>query len=75
MQAAAQVGGLADIGFGLGIVAAEEEDGRRGWGGGEGFRVAIGVELEALGSALGHSSWNATTDLHGEICSDTDLHL
>ena len=49
LQAAAQVGGLADVGLGLGIVAAEQEDGRGGRGGGEGFGVAIGDELEALG--------------------------
>ena len=49
LQAAAQVGGLADVGLGLGIVAAEKEDGRRGGNGGEDFRVAIGDELEALG--------------------------
>ena len=49
LQAAAQVGSLADIGLGLGIVAAKQKDGRRGRNGGECFRVAIGDELEALG--------------------------
>ena len=49
MQTAAQVGSLADVGFGLGIFSAEEEDGGGGWGEGEGFGVAGGVELETLG--------------------------
>ena len=49
MKATAQVGGLADVGLGLGIVSAQEEDGRGGWGGGEGFGVTGGIELEALG--------------------------
>ena len=49
MQTAAQVGGLADVGFGLGIFSAEEEDCGGGWGEGEGFGVAGGIELEALG--------------------------
>ena len=49
LQAAAQVGGLADVGLGLGIVAAQEEDGGRGWSGGENFRIAIGSEIQALG--------------------------
>jgi hypothetical protein len=49
MQTAAQVGGLAYIGLGLGIFSAEEEDGRGIWSKGEGLGVAGGVELEALG--------------------------
>ena len=49
LQAAAQVGGLADVGLGLGIVAAKEEDCRRGRSGGEDFRIAIGDEVQALG--------------------------
>jgi len=31
LQAAVQVGGLADVGRGLEIVAAKQEAGRRGW--------------------------------------------
>ena len=49
MQAAAQVGGFADVGLGLGIVAAQQEYGGRGGDGGEDFRIAIGSEFEALG--------------------------
>ncbi len=49
LQAAAQVGGLADVGLGLGIVAPQEEDCGRGRSGGENFRVAIGDEFQALG--------------------------
>jgi len=46
LQAATQVGGLADVGLGLGVVAAEEEYCRRGWGGREDLRIAIGGEFE-----------------------------
>src|ERR1700722_5502493 len=49
VQTAAQVGGLADIGLGLRIGAAEEENGRGRWSGGEGFGVAGWIKLEALG--------------------------
>ena len=49
LQAAAQVGGLADVGLGLRIGAAEEEDRGRSGDGGESFGVAVGDELEALG--------------------------
>jgi hypothetical protein len=49
MQAAAQVRGLADVGFGLGILSTEKEDGGGCGGVGEGFGVAGGHELEALG--------------------------
>jgi len=48
MQSTAQIGGLADVGLGLGIVSAEEKDRRRRGGVGEGLGVAGGVELEAL---------------------------
>ena len=53
LQAATQVGGLADVGLGLGIVAAEEEDCRRRGSGGENFRIAIGNEFQALSQHLG----------------------
>jgi hypothetical protein len=49
IQTAAQVRGLADVGFGLGILSTEKEDGGGCGGVGEGFGVAGGHELEALG--------------------------
>ena len=53
LQSAAQIGGLADIGFGLRIVAAQQEYCRPGRGRGECFRVTIGVEIEMLGQHNG----------------------
>jgi hypothetical protein len=53
LQAAAQVCRLADVGLGLGIGAAQEEDRRRVRCSGENFRIAIGDEFEALGQHLG----------------------
>ena len=53
MQAAAQIGGLADIGISLGILPAQKEHCRRGRGRCECFRVAIGVEIEMLGQHKG----------------------
>ncbi len=53
VQAAAQIGGLADIRFGPGIVPAQQKHCRRGRGRCECFRVAIGDELQALGQHLG----------------------
>jgi hypothetical protein len=53
LQAAAQVGGLADIGFGLGISATKQEYGRCGRGSGECFRLAIRVEIQMLGQHKG----------------------
>jgi len=45
VQAAAQVGGLADIGFSLGIVAAQHKNRRRTRRGGEDFRIAVRNEV------------------------------
>ena len=53
LQPAAQIGGLADVGLGLGIVAAQDKDRRGGRSGGEDFRVAIGDEFQALGQHSG----------------------
>ena len=53
VQAAAQIGGLADIGFGLRIVPAQQEYCRRGRGCCECFRVAIGDELKMLAQHKG----------------------
>ena len=58
VQTAAQVGGLADVGLGLGIVAAEEEDCRRRWSGGEDFRIAGWDRTRGARSARSHSSLN-----------------
>jgi hypothetical protein len=48
LQTAAQVGGLADVGLGLGIVSAKQEYCGGRWSEGKGLGVAGGPELEAL---------------------------
>jgi hypothetical protein len=49
LQAPAQIGGLADVRRGLGIVGAEEKNGGSGGDGSEEFGIAGGNELKAVG--------------------------
>ena len=53
LQAPAQIGGLADVGRGLGIVGAEDKDGRSGGDGSEEFGIAGGNELQTVGEHEG----------------------
>ena len=49
LQAAAEVGGLADVGLGVGIFAAQEEDSRGRGDCGEDLRISLRDEFQALG--------------------------
>src|SRR5438270_6656082 len=49
LQAASKVGRLADIGLGVGILAAQKKHGRSGGYGGEDLGVSFRAELEAFG--------------------------
>ena len=49
LQSAAKIRCLADVGFGLCIVAAQREHRRRGWYCGKDLRIAFRREFQALG--------------------------
>ena len=47
-ESAAKVGSFSDVGLGLWVVAAEQEDCGRGWNGRQDFSVALWDELDPL---------------------------
>jgi hypothetical protein len=53
-----QVGSFTDVRLGLGIVAAKEKYGRRGWDRRPEFNIAGGDELEAVGKHNAILVWN-----------------